>query len=185
MKICVFCPSNSGNDGAYVQQANRLAELLAERGHVLVYGGASRGIMGHLGTTMLESKGTVIGIMPKFAVDIEVPLQGLSELVLVDTLEDRINEMIRTSDAFLVFPGGFGTLAEMFQVITLSAYGIHKKPVGVLNIFGYYDYLLKMVDNGLSIGFISQKRMNIITVEKDAASLLDSMESMVHAVGGA
>lgn len=184
MKICVFCPSNSGSNEAYALQANRLAELFSERKHVLVYGGASRGIMGYLGKSMLKNEGVAIGIMPRFAVDIEVPLQGLSELVLVDTLEDRLKEMIRESDAFLVFPGGFGTLAEMFQVITLSAYGIHKKPVGVLNIFGYYDHLLKWIESGLSAGFITQKRMNIIISGEDEESLLDSLESMVSAARG-
>jgi len=185
MKICVFCPSNNGNDVAYALQASRLAELLFEREHDLVYGGASRGIMGQLGMSMLKNNGNVIGIMPRFAVDVEVPLHGLSELVLVDTLEDRLNTMIQTADAFLVFPGGFGTLAEMFQIITLSAYGIHKKPVGVLNIFGYYDHLLKFIDNALSAGFISPKRMNIFVAREDAESLLDTLESMVFRMRGA
>lgn len=177
--LCVFCSSSEGKDNVYSQKAAELGGVVAQKGIDLVYGGASRGIMGVLGKSALDKNGKVYGVMPNFSIEIEKPLHGLTELIIVDSLGARIDKMIKMSDAFIIFPGGIGTLSEFSQVFTLASYGVHNKPIGILNVNGYYDGLLKFINNAVECGFVNEKRIKTVTIQIDPLLLIESIDEMI------
>lgn len=173
MRICVFCGSSSGKGGAYLEAAKNLGEKLVSHGHYLVYGGASIGVMGKIADTMLSHGGHVIGVMPKSLIDWEVGHQGLTEFIEVDTMHSRKEKMYELSDAFVTYPGGFGTLDEMFEITTWAQLQYHKKPIYLVNINGYFDNLIKHAQHSVAEGFVSKEHFELITVVNSNEELFE------------
>ncbi|HEX9016874.1 MAG TPA: TIGR00730 family Rossman fold protein [Chloroflexota bacterium] len=173
--VCVFCGSSPGANHAYLEAATEVGGLLARRGLTLVYGGGRVGVMGAAADAALAAGGRVIGVIPQSLVSLEVAHLELTELRVVNSMHERKALMGDLSDAFLVLPGGLGTMEEFFEVATWSQLGIHNKPVGLLNVAGYYDTLLAFMEHALSEGFIPPRNRDLVMVDGDAASLLDRM----------
>lgn len=153
-RICVFCGSATGTDPVFVAAARALGRSLAERGIELVYGGGRVGLMGQLADAALAAGGRVHGIIPRRLRDLEVAHDGLSELFVVETMHARKAMMAQLSDAFIALPGGYGTLEELFEVVTWAQIGYHQKPVGILDVAGFYAPLLRFLDHAETTGFI-------------------------------
>ena len=173
MRICVYAGSNPGADPAYAEAAADLARLLAQRGIGVVYGGAHRGLMGILADTALEADGEVIGVIPQDLMDREVGHAGLTELHVVGSMHERKALMAELSDAFVALPGGAGTLEELIEVYTWSQLGLHAKPMGVLNVAGYYDGLAALLDHAVREGFLRPQHRAALLSEETPAALLD------------
>jgi uncharacterized protein (TIGR00730 family) len=174
-RVCVFCGSNPGLRADYRIAAQDLAVALAHHGFGLVYGGGNVGLMGHVADAMLEAGGQVIGVIPRALRDKEVAHQGVTELRVVDTMHQRKAMMHELSDAFIALPGGFGTLDEFFEILTWSQLGIHAKPCGLLNVAGYYDSLLAMLDHAVGEGFLWPAHRRMVIAENDANVLLQHL----------
>jgi len=166
MALCVFCGSQLGADPAYEAAAKALAKGMAERHWSLVYGGGDAGLMGVVANACIEEGCEVLGVIPQFLDETEIIHPDLDELVIVDSMAERKQIMEERCDAFCILPGGFGTLDEMFEFIALSQLKQHDKPVILLNINGYYDFLLKQIDVMIDQGFIKQKYRQLI-IEAD------------------
>lgn len=173
--VTVFCASNTGSEGAYALAAKALACALCEFDLGLVYGGASVGLMGVLSDAMLELSGKVTGVIPLTLLKAEVVHNGLSELVVVDSLSERKDMMAKLGDAFLLLPGGLGSLDEFFGVWTGLQLGIHAKPCGILNVNGYFDSLLEFIDRAIEKGFVNAEMVGRLVVRNDAKSLVERM----------
>ena len=163
MRICVFCGSRSTADSRYLSAAADLGRTLALRGIGLVYGGSTRGLMGIVANTCLEYGGAVTGVMPNFLIEREAPHPFLTELRIVESLSERKSLMTELSGAFIVLPGGFGTIDEAFEVLASAQVGLHAKPCIFLDIAGFFRHLLEFIDQASSEGFIApQHRMLVI-----------------------
>jgi uncharacterized protein (TIGR00730 family) len=175
--VCVYCGSSFGVDGVYLEATKRLARTLVDRGIRAVYGGASVGLMGALADTVIEAGGEIVGVIPKTLVDREIAHPGLTELHVVNSMHERKALMAELSDAFVALPGGIGTLEELIEVYTWSQLRLHDKPLGVLNVAGYYDGLAAFLDHAVTEGFLpaAQRARLLTAVEPDA--LLDGLES--------
>lgn len=174
-RICVFCGSNTGARPAYALAARELASLMARQRTGLVYGGGNVGLMGILADAMIEAGGEVIGVIPASLVAREVAHSGLTELRVVQTMHERKALMNELSDAFIAMPGGFGTLDEFFEILTWSQLGIHGKPSGLLNVAGYYDDLLVMLDHAVSEKLLRPEHRALILADTDAGRLLQRL----------
>lgn len=174
-KICVFCGSSDGNDLAITDAAIGLGKLFAENEITLVYGAAKIGIMGVIAKTMLDAGGKVIGIIPEFLKKKEVVHLGLTELITTQNMHERKLEMQKLSDGFMALPGGFGTLEELFEIITWLQLGLHEKPIGLLNVNGFYDDLLKLLETMVRNGFLKMENYELLLVETDVSRLLQKM----------
>ncbi len=177
--ICVYCGSNFGADPAFSDATRELAELLAARGIRVVYGGAAVGLMGLLADTALAAGGEVVGILPRGLKDREIGHTGLSELHIVESMHERKALMAELSDAFIALPGGIGTLEELIEVYTWSQLGLHRKPVGVLNVNGYYDGLGAFLDHAVDSGFLHPEQRRVLLIEPAAEALLSALEAPV------
>ncbi|MFO0929845.1 MAG: TIGR00730 family Rossman fold protein [Gemmataceae bacterium] len=144
--VCVFCGSSTGNRVEYTDAARALGRALSERGLTLVYGAGDIGLMGLLADAVLETGGRVIGVIPRALVDRELGHNGLTELHVVETMHQRKALMADRADAFLALPGGFGTGDELFEILTWAQLGIHTRPIGLVNVAGYFDPLLAWID---------------------------------------
>jgi uncharacterized protein (TIGR00730 family) len=171
-RVCVFCGSNAGIRPEYGIAAQGLACVLARLGLGLVYGGGNVGLMGIIADSMLEADGEVIGVIPQSLVAKEVAHRGVTELRIVDTMHQRKALMNELSDAFIALPGGFGTLDEFFEILTWSQLGIHGKPTGLLNVSGFYDSLLAMLDHAVAERFLRPAHRELVIADIDADSLL-------------
>ncbi len=175
-RVCVFCGSKPGARDAYLEAARELGAALVERGYGLVYGGASVGLMGAIADEVLARGGEVIGVIPEALVSRELSHRGLTELHVVGTMHERKALMAAKSDAFIAMPGGFGTFEELFEVVTWGQLGIHRKAVGLLDVEGYYDPLLALVERGVAEGFIPESHQALLCLEPDPRRLLDRLE---------
>jgi uncharacterized protein (TIGR00730 family) len=178
-RVCVYAGSNPGNDLIYAQAARELADLLAERGIGLVYGGGRVGLMGVLADTALAAGGEVIGVMPQALVDREIAHEGLTELRVVASMHERKALMAELSDAFVAVPGGIGTLEELIEIYTWSQLGIHAKPCGVLNVDGYYDHLAAFLDHAVAAGFLKAEHRAVLSVASEPRELLERLAAYV------
>ncbi|MCG8421304.1 MAG: TIGR00730 family Rossman fold protein [Proteobacteria bacterium] len=178
-RICVFCGSSPGSRPDYLEAAKQVGHALVSRGLELVYGGANVGLMGALADAVLEQGGRVTGIIPEALVTKEVAHPGLTELRIVQSMHQRKAQMEELSAGFIALPGGFGTLEEIFEVLTWAQLGIHPKPCGLLNIAGYYDHLLAFLAHSTSQRFVSQAHAGMLLVEGDPDALLDVFENYV------
>ena len=162
MKICIFCGANSSIDPKVEVEAKALMSDFSANNVELVYGGAAIGVMGTLATDLMVKNGRVTGIIPQHLINMEVAHAGLTELIVTRDMHERKQLMYKMSDAFLIFPGGMGTLDELFEIVTWRQLGLHSKKVAILNINGYYDHLLKFLDHAVEQGLVSQKSRDII-----------------------
>lgn len=171
--ICVFCGSATGEDAVFDKIARETGRTIAGNASKLVYGGGKVGLMGAVADGCLEAKGEVIGVMPKDLVEREIAHDGLTEFHIVDTMHDRKKKMSELSDGFLVLPGGAGTLEEAFEQWTWAQIGIHTKPIGFLNVCGFFDPLIQMVDRMVEAGFLQPNYRDMLVVESDPCLLLE------------
>ena len=177
-RVCVFCGSNPGSRPIYRAEAVTLGRLLGENGLGLVYGGAQVGLMGALADAALAHGSEVIGVIPGVLAGVEVAHQGLSRLVLVETMHERKAIMAQEADAFMALPGGFGTLDEFFEILTWAQLGIHAKPCLLVNTEGYFDQLLGFLQVAIGEGFLKGKNYEYIHVVPDAAEAMQCVQRL-------
>jgi uncharacterized protein (TIGR00730 family) len=176
-RICIFCGSRPGSRPDYMEAGAAMGRELVARGKTLVYGGSSVGLMGAVADAVIAAGGESIGVVPQTLVAREVAHGALSKLHVVDTLATRKTMMIELSEAFIALPGGFGTMDEVFEVLTLGALGIEKKPVGLLDTAGYFGPLMKLVDRMIEEGFVPADQRALIVVEKTPAALIEAIDA--------
>jgi uncharacterized protein (TIGR00730 family) len=179
--VCVFCGSNPGNDPVYAEGARAMGAEIARRGLVLVYGGGAVGLMGIVADAALEAGGEVHGIIPEALCRKEVGHRALTRLEVVDTMHTRKARMAELSDGFIAMPGGIGTFEELFEIWTWGQLGIHSKPLGMLNVAGFYDPLAAFLDGTVEAGFLKQPHRAMAMTDTHPATLLDRMEQYVPA----
>ena len=172
-RIAVFCGSSEGATPAYIAAAKELGKTLADQNLTLVYGGASVGLMGAVANGAMQAGGHVIGVMPDFLEKREIAHSHVSELIVVSSMHERKAKMADLADGFVVLPGGPGTLEEFFEIFTWAQIGLHQKPLGILNIEGYYDLLVNLFDHMADERFMHEKYRTMALVDADPASLLD------------
>ncbi|MES2702883.1 MAG: TIGR00730 family Rossman fold protein [Bacteroidota bacterium] len=175
--IVVFCGSAEGYDESYREAAMELGAMLAERKIRIVYGGAKVGLMGAVADGALENGGEVIGVIPSFLQTTEVAHEGLTELITVATMHERKLKMYELSDGIIAMPGGWGTMEELFEMLTWSQLGLHRKPVGLLNINGFYDALKALCDNMVTEGFLNEYVSGTLLSARTGEDLLVQMEN--------
>ena len=175
--VAVFCGSRNGSDPAFARAAEALGHGLAERGIRLVYGGGGIGIMGILARAVLRKGGEVTGVIPRFLMELELRHPDLSELVVVDDMHTRKRIMFERSDAFVVLPGGLGTLDEAMEIITWRQLARHDKPVVALNVAGYWETLSAVVDNAIRHGFAEPDVTGLFSVVETVEDLFSTIEA--------
>ncbi|WP_406827155.1 TIGR00730 family Rossman fold protein [Pedobacter sp. KACC 23697] len=173
--VCVYCGSNFNGDAKLRDAINKLAETLVKQEIRLVYGGGSVGVMGVLANDVLDLGGLVTGVIPQFLMDKEVGHQGLTEMVVTENMHQRKQKMADLSDGFVILPGGFGTLEEFFEVLTWLQLGLHNKPIGVLNVGGFYDPLFAQMDMMVQNKFLKPANRDLVFNEADAKTLINKM----------
>jgi uncharacterized protein (TIGR00730 family) len=178
-RITVFCGSSFGNEKNYEIQAFKLGQIMAENNYELVYGGAKVGLMGSVADGVLNHNGKVFGVLPSFLMTKEIAHDRLTELFIVESMHERKTKMNELSDGIIALPGGFGTLEEFFEMLTWAQLGLHKKPIGILNVDGFYDLLLEFITNMVDKGFLKQINHQMILVSDNATDLLKKMENYV------
>jgi uncharacterized protein (TIGR00730 family) len=174
-KISVFCGSSFGTDSIYETKAIELGKALAKRGIQLVYGGANVGLMGAVADGALSEGGKVIGVLPHFLQTKEIAHEGLTELILVESMHERKTKMNEISDGIIALPGGFGTMEELFEMLTWAQLGLHKKPVAILNVDGFYDFLNSFIDVMVGKGFLKSANKEMLLVSDNIDDLLNQM----------
>ncbi len=174
--VVVFCGSSEGNDPKVLSEATQLGATLAKRGIDLVYGAAIIGVMGKVAQGALDQQGKVIGVIPDFLMMKEVYHPGLSELIITENMHERKLKMHELSDAIITLPGGYGTLEELFEMITWAQLGLHQKPIGILNTNGFYNDLLAMLRKMVREGFLKQENYEMLLVGDSVDGLLQKME---------
>ena len=177
--ICVFAGSNMGADARYRMAAQELGRALVRRHAGLVYGGARVGLMGTLADAVLGAGGHVTGVIPESLVAKEIAHQGLSELRVVASMHERKAVMNRLADGFIALPGGWGTLEELFEVLTWAQLGLHQKPCGLLNVNGFFDRLLSFLDHSVNERFVRAENRAMVVVSDAADELLQRLEDYV------
>lgn len=175
--IAVFCGSGPGNDKSFSQEAYGLGQLLARDGVRLVYGGSKNGIMGCVADGVLDAGGQVTGVIPEFMKKKEIVHTGLTDLVTTENMHQRKLIMNERSDGFIALPGGYGTLEELFEIITWSQLGLHHKPVGVLNCGGYYDPLFTLLDHMVSKELLRPQNRSMLLQSASKQELLTQMRT--------
>jgi len=173
--VCVYCGSRSGVTPLHAEHARATGHWIGSHGGQLVYGGGRSGLMGLVADATLQAGGTVIGIIPKALVALEVAHRGCTELLVVETMHERKRMMAERSDVFLALPGGIGTLEELFEIWTWRQLGYHDKPVGVLNSGGYFDGLLAFLRTGIAQQFMNDWQMDLVRVGADPGQLLPAL----------
>ena len=173
--LCVYCGSRPGVHARYAQAAREVGEWIGRHGGQLVYGGGQNGLMGLVADATTAAGGTVVGIIPQFMVEREWARPSCDELHIVSTMHERKQMMVDRADAFLALPGGIGTFEEFFEAWTWRQLGYHDKPVGLLNLDGYYDDLVRFLHNSVSQGFMQDSHLNLITRGHDVPALLSTL----------
>lgn len=175
--ICVFCGANAGHSPFYAEVARDLAQQIVHRGDRLIYGGGCVGLMGVLADETLRRQGYVIGVVPKFLRDYEVAHQGLHELIVTESMHERKAIMAERSDAVIALPGGFGSLDELFEILTWKQLHLHSKPVIALNVRGYYDHLAKMLEHMVEEGFLKPNNLRLIQFANSVPHAFQQLDS--------
>ena len=179
-RVLVFCGSSPGSRPEYGQTAEALGRLCASRGVEVVYGGAHVGLMGALADATLGAGGKVIGVIPNRLVEAEIAHAGLTELHIVNTMHERKALMAELSDAVIALPGGTGTLDELFELFTWKQLGLHRKPIGLLDVSGYWQPLLGFLNHAVNERFLRVEYLDDLQVERGAAALLDRLAAHEH-----
>lgn len=175
--ICVYCGSSAGNRAEYTEGAKSLARALVGNNLGLVYGGSNLGLMGVVAEEVLALGGTATGIIPESLVSKELAHPALTELVVTRNMHERKAMMAERSDGFIALPGGLGTFEELFEILTWAQLSFHHKPVGVLNVNGYYDGLLAFLDHARDESFIRSQHRDMLMANTCADSLLDAFKA--------
>jgi uncharacterized protein (TIGR00730 family) len=183
--LCVYCGSRTGTEPAFLDVARSVGRWIGERRGQLVYGGGNNGLMGVIADATLEAGGRVVGIIPDALVEKEFAKLDCTELHVVDTMHERKRMMAERADAFLALPGGIGTLEEIFEVWTWRQLGYHDKPVGLLNVLGYFDPLLAFLHSSVRHGLMNDWQMELVQVGDDWATLLPALVQAAGARSGA
>ncbi|OJW18281.1 TIGR00730 family Rossman fold protein [Mucilaginibacter sp. 44-25] len=176
--ICIFCGANFNGDPLLKQAIETLADVFVAKNIKMVYGGGKVGVMGLIADAMLSRGGGVIGVIPQFLMDKEVGHMGITELHVVDNMHQRKQMMNDLCDGIIMLPGGFGTLEEFFEVLTWLQLGLHNNPVGVLNVSGFYDHLLKQMDVMVEQRFLKPANRKLVLTSADPAELVSLMENI-------
>ena len=174
-RLCVFCGSSTGRRAIHADAARALGMSLARRGLGLVYGGGSIGLMGVVADVVLTGGGSVIGVIPEGLYSAEIAHAGLTELHVVASMHDRKAMMMLLADGFVALPGGLGTFEELLEVLTWLQLGIHRKPVALLDVDGYWRGLRRLLDDAVAEGFLDEARATQLLIESDVDILLDRM----------
>ena len=174
--IAVFCGSSPGINPQYAAATEQLGHAMAEQAITLVYGAGNVGLMGAVADAVLEKKGKVIGTIPQFLVDKEVAHYGISELIITETMHERKQKMVDVAEGVIVLPGGIGTLDEFFEMFTWQQLGLHDKPIGILNVNGFYDHILKHIQHMVQEGFLKNFHGDRIIVDENPAQLIARMK---------
>ncbi len=174
--IAVFCGSSPGINPIYSETTKKLGESMAEQGIILVYGAGNVGLMGVVADAVLSKNGKVIGTIPQFLVDKEVAHYGISELIITETMHERKQKMVDVAEGIIVLPGGIGTLDEFFEMFTWQQLGLHDKPIGILNVNGYYDHLLAHINHMVKEGFLKDFHGERIMVDENPVQLIAKMK---------
>ena len=174
-RVCVFCGASSGGRPIYAKVAQQLGKAIVSQNMGLVFGGGSVGLMGVIADAVLEEKGEVIGVIPHALSSNEIAHQGLTELRFVSGMHERKAMMAELSDLFIAMPGGYGTLDEFFEILTWSQLGLHAKPIGLLNVDGYFDLLLAFLNHVLQERFIQAKHHQLMVISSDPETLLSEL----------
>jgi uncharacterized protein (TIGR00730 family) len=174
--ICVFCGSSPGANPSFRDAARELGALLATGKRRLVYGGGNVGLMGVIADAVLELGGAAVGVIPQHLLDLEVGHRGLTELHVVESMHERKQQMSELADAFMLLPGGLGSLEEFFEIWTWGQLGLHRKPYGILNVAGYFDGLLAFLDHAVAERFVHFEHRRLVVVSDQPADLLDKLD---------
>lgn len=174
-RVCVFCGASAGTDPRYAAAAGELGRALAARSIDVVTGGGKVGLMGVVADATLAAGGRVTGIIPRFLEEREIAHRGLTELHVVESLHDRKTLMHELSDGLIALPGGFGTLDELMESITWAQLGLHARPIGIVNVAGYFDELFSFIETATGAGFIPSAHGELLTVRDDAAALVEAL----------
>ncbi len=181
--ICVYCGSSDRIPSVYLDAAREMGHTLAERGHTLVYGAGCTGIMGVLADAVLERGGKVVGVIPVMFNTPQLVHKNLTSLEVVADMHTRKSRLVELADAFIALPGGFGTLDELFEILTWAQIGLHQKPIGLLNTHGFFTALLDWIEHARVEGFIYQEHRSLFTHAETPAKLLDALADHVPPVG--
>src|SRR5690606_16638239 len=173
--ICVYCASSLGNNPYFAEQAFELGQTLAEHGIDVIYGGAKVGLMGKVADGAKSKNGKVFGIIPEFLAVKEIKHDRLDELIVVQSMHERKALMQEKSDGFIALPGGFGTMEELFEILTWGQLGLHKKPIGILNLEGYYDALIQLVETMIQKGLLKSEYKEMLLVSDSIDDLISQM----------
>lgn len=176
--VGVFCGANPGHSPAFAAAARDVGETLANDGITLVYGGSSLGLMGIVADAVLAAGGKAIGVIPQPLMGREIAHSGLTDLHIVDSMHARKFRMAQLSDAFIALPGGYGTLDESFEILTWTQLGIHRKPLGLLNVDGFYDHLLRFNDHQAAQGFVRPAHREMLIADASPALLLQRLRDV-------
>jgi len=179
-RVCVFCGASSGRAPAYAEAARAFGAALAGRGLGLVYGGGRVGLMGAVADAALAAGGEVVGVIPQELVDRELAHGGLTKLHVVGSLHERKALMAELSDGFVALPGGFGTLDELLEQLTWSQLGLHAKPIGLLDVEGYWRPLIALARHATEEGFVRESDLGAIAISDDSEALLDRLERLTR-----
>lgn len=175
--LTVFCGANTGADPRYTQVARQMGELLAQENITLVYGGGKVGLMGVIADAVLENGGKVIGVIPHFLAHKEIEHPGVKEMYYTETMHERKMKMFELSDGAIAMPGGFGTLDEIFELCTWAQLGLHEKPLGMLNILGFYDNLLAFLNRAVTDEFLKSENRGLILDATKPQDLLEKLRN--------
>lgn len=184
LRICVYCGSRHGDRPAYAQSARSLGRAIGQRGWQLVYGGGHVGLMGEVADATLAAGGTAIGVITEALMRREVGHRGLSELLVVRTMHERKQQMAERADLFVALPGGIGTMEELFEVWTWRQLGYHSRPIGLLNVEGYYDGFLRFCQQMVAAGFLDARQHEALVTGVDAEGLLLDLAALAGRTRG-
>lgn len=176
--LAIFCGSSSGTNGVYHESAAAIGKILSERNITVVYGGGSFGLMGIVAASAMQHGGKVIGVIPTILVKKEAAKRDITELIVVESMQDRKAKIMELSDGFIILPGGLGTMDEFFEMMAFVNLGVHAKPSGVLNTNGFYDHLIQFIDHATDHGFIRKHTRNYMAHDADPHRLLIKMETI-------
>ena len=176
-KIVVFCASSPGRGSEFIEAAHEVGKVFADKGITLVYGGGRVGLMGAVADAAMENQGQVIGVIPQFLNSKEIGHSGITQLIEVDTMHERKAKMNALCDGVIALPGGFGTMEELFEMTTWGQLGLHKKPIGILNVNGFYDHLIAFIQHMVDSGLLKEENQKMILYSDNIEDLLEQMEA--------
>lgn len=176
-KIVVFCASSPGHGSGFIEAARGVGKVFADKGITLVYGGGRVGLMGAVADAAMENQGQVIGVIPQFLNSKEIGHSGITQLIEVDTMHERKAKMNALCDGVIALPGGFGTMEELFEMTTWGQLGLHKKPIGILNVNGFYDHFIGFIQHMVDTGLLKEENQKMILYSDNIEDLLEQMEA--------